>query len=1057
MQIEQNGAINAKGIFGKAQVSGGHGSDTHPTEDQTRVASQGIVRGSAPQTQAVTYGRPESDRKQGNAPVNGAIEEIMIDAASKDAVQQKNEMVVGVNKTTAKHADEIENDGFSLPDTDIHTIVTETDKIQAQLAKAGKDTSYFTDTLSEAQLEAMTGSAALAAQYAQAFAQSQDLQPLDEGSIKYMLDNELEPTIGNLYYAQYNGGREQVKQPDETLDDEAITAQITQVVIAAGLTPTPENIQAGKWLAANDLAVTADHMNELVALQDLQLPPQEAQVVTAMAEAVSEGREPAEAYLVQDASWKSQAQQATEVIDQVTDEDLAYVIDQGQELTIDNLREAHYLNETGAAQSQTAAGGSIGDRGNMSPNGLSLIEARRILEETRLVMTTEANYGLIKRGMEIDTRPLAQLVEDLRQQEQSYYKELLAADGSTVTGEQVTTFQQTMEVAEQLQGMPAYALGSDLYHGTAESLHEAGAQIQAKMEAAGEAYETLMTAPRSDMGDSIQKAFRNVDDILQEIGMEPTEANARAVRILAYNQMEITPDSVTQMKLADRQVQEAFDSLKPAVVREMIRDGINPLQMDINELNEQARAIRADIGGADDLTKFSEYLWKLEQNHSISQEERDSYIGIYRLIHQVEAGDSAAVGALVQQGAPLTMENLLRAVRSGKKSGMEYTVDDDFGGVDKKSNGTSISDQILSAYQTECFREVQKIAQEPEQFADLLSGQKWREMTPEQLLEYLQQSAPDTASDTAAQTDDKREVLERMQEAAACSTQTYEMLEAYNVPVTVNHVLAMQQMLSNPNDAMRRLFGLTDEIQQIDDTVIDRATKDDLLGEIAKAKEEILHKIGEHTQTPEELADAQQTLAEVAEHCGQTVLREGMTSLDVRQYQMMTAQLQLGAQLAREERYQIPVVTSEGVTGVNVRIVRSSEKKGRVRVTMDSAAYGKVAAELQATDRGVKGYFASDSRAGADRLQQEMPRMAQLLDSDEQNVDNNELHAIYSGHLDLVKFELAEVPDADSSDAQTNEIQTKELYDMAEKVVRFLQEGITKEDESSDINFRDMR
>lgn len=1042
MQIEQNGAINAKGIFGKAQVSGGYGTDTHSAEDQVRVASQGIVRDSTPQTQTVTYGRPEKDQGRGTA--NGAIEEIMLDAASKDAVQQKNEMVVGVHKTTAKHADEIENDGFSLPDTDIHTIVTETDKIQAQLAKAGKDTSYFTGTLSEAQLEAMTGSAALAAQYAQAFAQSQDLQPLDEGGIKYMIDNELEPTIGNLYYAQYNGGREQVEQPDETLDDETITAQITQVVIAAGLTPTPENIQAGKWLAANDLAVTADHMNMLVALQDLQLPPQEAQVVTAMAEAVSEGREAAQAYLVQDASWKSQATQATEVIDQVTDEDLAYVIGQGQELTIDNLREAHRLNEAGATQSQTVAdgAGSMGDMTDVSRKGLSLIEARRILEETRLVMTTEANYGLIKRGMEIDTRPLAQLVEDLRQQEQSYYKELLAADGSTVTEEQITTFQQTIEIAEQLQGMPAYALGSDLYHGTPESLHEAGAQIQSKMEAAGEAYETLMTAPRSDMGDSIKKAFRNVDDILQEIGMEPTEANARAVRILAYNQMEITPDSVTQMKLADRQVQEAFDSLKPAVVREMIRDGINPLQMDINELNEQAKIIRADIGGADDLTKFSEYLWKLEQNHSISQEERDSYIGIYRLIHQVEVGDGAAIGALVQQGAPITMENLLRAVRSGKKSGMEYTVDDQFGGVDKKSNGTSISDQILSAYQTECFREVQKIAQEPEQFADLLAGQKWREMTPEQLLEYLQQSAPDKASGDAAQTTEQREVLQQMQEAAACSTQVYEMLETYDVPVTVNHVLAMQQMLSNPNDALRRLFGLTDQIGQMDD----KNTKDELLGEIARAKEEILYKIGEHAQTPEELADAQQTLAEVAEHCGQTVLREGMTSLDVRQYQMMTAQLQLGAQLAREERYQIPIMTSEGVTGVNVRIVRSSEKKGRVRVTMDSAAYGKVAAELQATDRGVKGYFASDSRAGADRLQQELPRMNELLADGDPDVDNNEIHAIYSGHLDLVRFELAETPDAGASDAQTVEVETKELYGMAEKVVRFLQEGITKED-----------
>ena len=74
MQIEQNGAINAKGIFGKAQVSGGYGTDMHSGEDQVRVASQGIVRGSAPQTQTVTYGRPEKD--QGKAVVNGAVEEI---------------------------------------------------------------------------------------------------------------------------------------------------------------------------------------------------------------------------------------------------------------------------------------------------------------------------------------------------------------------------------------------------------------------------------------------------------------------------------------------------------------------------------------------------------------------------------------------------------------------------------------------------------------------------------------------------------------------------------------------------------------------------------------------------------------------------------------------------------------------------------------------------------------------------------------------------------------------------------------------------------------------
>ena len=71
--------------------------------------------------------------------------------------------------------------------------------------------------------------------------------------------------------------------------------------------------------------------------------------------------------------------------------------------------------------------------------------------------------------------------------------------------------------------------------------------------------------------------------------------------------------------------------------------------------------------------------------------------------------------------------------------------------------------------------------------------------------------------------------------------------------------------------------------------------------------------------------------------------------------------------------------------------------------------------------------------------------MVQLLASDDTDVDNSDIHAIYSGHLDLVKFELAETPDADGQDAQTYEIQTSELYGIAEKVVVFLQEGITKE------------
>ena len=1026
MQIEQ---IEKKGMFQQAQVSGGQGNDTSVREAEKRPKRTDIVTGSVPVTQTVTYTKPEQEQ-------DTAFADIKNSASVKDAVQMKNEMLVGANTTTPKHAHALEEDGFSLPDTDIHTVVTETDKIQMQLAKAGKDTSYFSGELSAEQIEQIAGSAALAAQYESAFDQADAIQSLSEGALKYMLDNELEPTISNIYRAQYNGTYARVEQPDEKLDQAQITEQIEKVIAAAGMASSEQNIYACKWLAANDIPVTTENLTRLHSLQDLQFPLDRRDLLTAMQTAVAEGKTPADAYLVDSASLISRAEDAAEVLARTTDRELAYLVDQGQELTIANLQEAHNLIESGAVtveETWTAADEET-IKAAFSEKGLAFLEARRMLEETRLAMTTEANYGLLKRGMEIEIKPLVQLVEDLKTQEQSYYKQLLEADGSEATAEQIAQFKETIETAEQLRSMPAYALGSRLFDGTAAGLHEAGTQLQAKMEAAGEAYETLMTAPRADMGDSIHKAFRNVDDILQEIGMEPTEGNARAVRILAYNQMEINEQSVLEMKLADRQVQQAFDSLKPAVVREMIREGINPLQMQISELNEQADQIRTQIGGGDGITKFSEYLWKLEQNHDISAQERDSFIGIYRLIHQVEAGDGAAIGALVQQGASLTMGNLLSAVRSGKKSGMDYKVDDRFGGMEGSFKGTSITDQINAAYQTQCMEAVQQIAQEPEQFADLLSRENWKEMTPEQLLEQLQQMSVDRTADEAYD----RELLQDMQMATAAQSEVYEMLETYDVPVTVNNVLAMQQMMASPNDALRRLFGLTDRIEQED-------TKEDLMAEIAQIKEDILHKLGENIQAPEELAKAQETLAEVAEHCGQTVMYEGMTRLDVRQFQMMTAQLHLSVSMTREERYQIPILTTDGAMGVNVRIIRGSEKKGSVRLTMDSAAYGKVAAEFHTEEKGIRGYLASDSRAGTDRLQQEQPRVEELLGELTGDEAENEVRVIFSEHLDLVRFELAGGKSGQPADETRREIQTKELYGIAEKLIRFFREGITEE------------
>ena len=93
--------------------------------------------------------------------------------------------------------------------------------------------------------------------------------------------------------------------------------------------------------------------------------------------------------------------------------------------------------------------------------------------------------------------------------------------------------------------------------------------------------------------------------------MEATEENRRAVRILGYNGIEITEDSIIQMKAADEEVQRMFKNMTPAVVTQLIKQGINPLEMKISDLNRVAEQVKTEVG-KDDNQKFSEYLynWK---------------------------------------------------------------------------------------------------------------------------------------------------------------------------------------------------------------------------------------------------------------------------------------------------------------------------------------------------------------------------------------------------------------------------------------------------------------
>lgn len=957
------------------------------------------------------------------------IEKIQQEAENKELKLYQDKIATVVNTATPRDCAKMEEDGYHLNSTEVKTIVTEMDKIKIELAKAGADISVYGDELSSAQLEEAAGNAQLARQMenlmeqaelpatednvtdaVETVKQAQSLTECKEGTVKYMLDNELKPTVGNLYKAQHstNDAPESEQKPQQKPMDSNLQKQVEQVISQTDMQVNDTTLDYSQWMLENEIPLTKENLQYVADLNQMKFPVDAQKLEKAMVEAVAEGKRPKDAVILDGYSLTDQAQHAQEVVNQATDSNIWTVLDKGLPVTIENLEAAMNQEQPSAAAKEDLSQ----DIPEFVKEDIKYITAKRQLEEIRLMMTTQANYTLLKQGISIDTRPLEELVEQLKGAEQNYYTNMLKDNGVEATSENAALFADTVGKTEVLKSVPSYILGiTNTQNDTIDVMHKTGTALKAKLDRAGASYETLMTFPRADMGDSIQKAFQNVDDILVDLGLETSESNQRAVRILAYNQSEITPDSIAGMKAADQKVQVLFQNLSPSVVMEMIRKGVNPMEMDISRLNSIAEEIKKETDPGEE-EKFSKYLWKLEQKHDISPNERDSYIGIYRLLNQIDKTNGAVIGSLVNQGADLSMKNLLTAVRTNRNPGINVSVDDSFGETDTvNTQELSISQQIEASYQTDCAKQAFGILT-PEGVEQAVAQGTMAQVTPEQLLWQLK----NTKAEKNSEEEYYQQQLKDFSSAKDAEASVLKMLTGSDMPVTAYNVLAASQMLHNRSGIFKSLF----EGEPAGDT------------DLEQAKEEILEDFAEAVKTPEEMAKAQKKLADIAEKVMDTMAKTNqIQSIDVRDIKIMRQQIELGTKMAREENYTIPVLVGDEITGVHLKIVRGSQKRGRVDVILDSPKAGKLAAKFQVQGQKVKGYIVADSEEKAQVLKKDIEALNEKMSMEGSLYPN--LEVIQSDNLDLDRF-MADDRKYGSMPGQSEEeyeIQTKTLYGIA--------------------------
>ncbi|MCR5144605.1 MAG: DUF6240 domain-containing protein [Lachnospiraceae bacterium] len=921
--------------------------------------------------------------------------------ADSTAKELHNEMAVYSQTTSEKDFAKMVEDGFNPMEMEAHEIVTVADKIKVALAKGGHDVSKM-GGVSEGAIEAMGASSAEVRTIEHAIRDAYETRdlPIDNEVVKdgvqaynmlseiptelsdatkeYLVTNESEPTIENVYHATFSAPKveDRITPMEESIQsvksgeiDSKIQAQMENIIEESGLKVSKDTLGEAKWLMDNDIAINEKNILQIDELNAIKVEGNKNQYIDAIADYAAMGSKP-------------------------------------QTMDLRDLQ--------------------------------SMIS----LQENKMVMTYEASYQIAKLGIDMDSTSMQEMIDVLKNMENDCLKTMLGEVDEVNVEQKIDRFNTFTQSLDQLAKAPAsfitemagYEKKNIVDISGELERHISKPEIAERFKEFENRFETVMTAPRADMGDSIKKAFANVDDILSDLGMELNENNRRAVRILAYNNQKIDESSIDTVKTTDASLQRMFKALKPAAVISMIREGHNPLDMKMEDLTELAEDFNQEAGNENQEEKFSKFLWKMEKTEGISQEERDSFIGIYRLIHQVESKDGAAVGALIAQGADVTLRNLMTAVRSKKHTGREYKIDDDFGEISEfKKEDLTITEQIEMAFQYNALRDAGDIMT-PAKMQTFENEDAYMQLSPEGFKEALIQAEAQSAeAEQTLEQQYQKELRNQVATALKSEAEVYEMLERYDIPSTPANLTAMQAMLNDRNKMYRDLLKYSKDENNLDEITI---------GDII---EDLIEEYGEACKTPEDMAKAQRKLEETAENVMKSMLVErDVQEIDIRGMKMVMTQIAEVGKISTptSESYNIPILVEDKVGNLSLKIVHGTEEKGLVEVAFDTeptgAVYGsfryeagEIVGDMEFKDSRTRQLFADHMGLFAEDMAREcgLPVSFKFAYDKDTSIDD------FYGEKEY-DFELrSNMDEVDADTKGQDEITTRRLYSVARSFI----------------------
>lgn len=373
----------------------------------------------------------------------------------------------------------------------------------------------------------------------------------------------------------------------------------------------------------------------------------------------------------------------------------------------------------------------------------------------------------------------------------------------------------------------------------------------------------------------------------------------------------------------------------------------------------------------------------MQNEQSLTEEEREGMIGFYRLLHMIKKAEGKATLELVKQKRALTLNNLLQAAKMIKQKHIDKKIDEQFGVLeevnqtsktvqqqisqvfDKAKTTNDFEQNQLNEYVKALFEQI-KVNVTPEKLYQLSKTNDIFNMPIEQLAERIENISVQEQQEEVVNYSKLKDNIDKIQNI---NQETLQFMKQFNMPITIHNIVTMQQFLQEPYQLHQLYNKFTQQKKEQKDNYKSSTYAiniDDL------SHERVLNMI-------DNIVD-DYTLHHL----------EKRTSLSDENMEQLGRLVEMIDSLSSKNHYQVPIIVEGKLTQLNIHMKEDKQlaNQRQIEISFATNTYGNVDAKFTIQDSKLKGLIRSNSMEGISKLNSNEKTIKKAIEDLGYEIDN---------------------------------------------------------------------